>query len=557
MMEWSLPTRWRWRFVAALLCFVGVIISRHEDPTVLSPSVSSLAEETRSSAGCEACRSSALTKLGFTSKEGWRWPSEKEAAAGEFAKDLMRRLLEIHRAGLPGSVLEFERREDIGSEVWAALDLSEGTAYAPRAVCQRVAACSDPNDRDDGSWSSVRVSHAHASRGYPYVRVSRVYQGPALAGYEYNALFKYRWQEFQLASQVYEVVPGRATRVAGVDVWLPSMGEGSVGVWIADPCVSSEFVLCALGALFRTYERTPALLNAMASRVDYWAIWGDNLYDLTGELSREFFDRLSDETLSRILMTTAGNHDYFVDGSPKVATINDQYGNGFMQFYAQDAVAALRGDVFNFSVDPDRTFATHDNATLAVKAAKADISNFVWWHLMGNVAYVGFSSAYDFATTRPYMRDACAWARDTYDAGLAQLVVLAAHWSANDDGAQYGMSAPSMYDRAAAGELGADCERLAAIDRLKFVEGHTHCNEVVVERTGFVVAGQGMSDCGQYAIAVLDTRNATAKLVNFPLADTRGFDQYDIVFDCFLKATNLVADCGYLGEIWLDQSLDR
>merc|ERR1712151_331972 len=90
-------------------------------------------------------------------------------------------------------------------------------------------------------------------------------------------------------------------------------------------------------------------------------------------------------------MTVTGNHDYWVMGSPAIASWLDQCANGHMQFYAQDSKAAeglMSGNSsspFDFSVDPHR---------LGVGCNLPAFSNAFWYNQVGNVGFLGQSGAY-------------------------------------------------------------------------------------------------------------------------------------------------------------------
>ena len=94
--------------------------------------------------------------------------------------------------------------------------------------------------------------------------------------------------------------------------------------------------------------------------------------------------------------------------------------------------------------------------------------------------------------------------------------------------------------------------------RLKFIMGHTHCNEVVKNATGFMVAGQGMEGCGNFGIPVLDTTGDKAELSYFPLNDlgNRGSDQFGALLSCIKE--NGFSGCASLASKtgpWLSQAL--
>merc|ERR1719181_2562942 len=96
---------------------------------------------------------------------------------------------------------------------------------------------------------------------------------------------------------------------------------------------------------------------------------GDLFYDPSGKVTREFFKDLSLEASSKVLGTTLGNHDFWFGGSPPGGS-GDSFGNGHIQWYAQDTVASLADpkQPFNFSMNPS----TH---------RVVSIDNTVWYNV--------------------------------------------------------------------------------------------------------------------------------------------------------------------------------
>lgn len=103
-----------------------------------------------------------------------------------------------------------------------------------------------------------------------------------------------------------------------------------------------------------------------------------------------------------MFLSTAGNHDYWALGLPTLAAHSDQFGNGFMQYYAQDTIAAKDNSTYflDFSVDPDK----HGG-----EARLPNPANFNFYTQIGNLAYIGFSGAYSFDATKKYFQEACDW----------------------------------------------------------------------------------------------------------------------------------------------------
>jgi hypothetical protein len=76
------------------------------------------------------------------------------------------------------------------------------------------------------------------------------------------------------------------------------------------------------------------------------------------------------------MASVPGNHDFWINAAPVYHTPNDQLGNGFMQWYGQDAAAAVSSEAsgqtspYDFSVNPDGEDA--DEYSIP------PVSNFFW-----------------------------------------------------------------------------------------------------------------------------------------------------------------------------------
>ena len=110
--------------------------------------------------------------------------------------------------------------------------------------------------------------------------------------------------------------------------------------------------------------------------------------DQDGRLTKAIFDRLSLAVKSKVLLTTAGNHDLWVCGGPSCGDEYDQAGYGFAQYYGQDVVGSgrtaggsARPDFLSFGVDPDegKAFKTFQN----------NYTNFAQYHTVGNLGFIG------------------------------------------------------------------------------------------------------------------------------------------------------------------------
>jgi len=213
------------------------------------------------------------------------------------------------------------------------------------------------------------------------------------------------------------------------------------------------------------------------------------------------FGCISLEAKSKILLTVPGNHDYWVMGTPLLGRKKDQCGNGYLQFYAQDAkasenvTAGNKAVPYDFSVNPGDLSTNSLSALWGCKLPTAH--NFWWYNQIGNVGLIGQSGAYSLDDTKPFMAEACEWVAQ--QSGL-QLVVLFGHWDVDGLGADSEMAMPKWYTEMA---TYPGCKEFNERGMLKFIMGHTHCNsphprgEVGV---GFRVAGFGMaSSCANYA----------------------------------------------------------
>jgi hypothetical protein len=272
--------------------------------------------------------------------------------------------------------------------------------------------------------------------------------------------------------------------------------------------------------------------------LDYWMLYGDLFYDQAGGITREFFSGLTSAS-SSVLGVTLGNHDYWVMGHPGAAQHADSFGNGHMQWYAQDTMGAKLQESrpFDFSQNPD-------------EYKIVDISNTFWYYTMGNVALIGFSNAYDWEDTKPYFEEACQWVKDTNPA----LVFLIGHWNGQNGGCSAGMATEDAFTRV---KKIAGCDTLGT--RLKFVEGHKHCNQVKEPNTGYVLGAFGFADSdtscnGAFGLPILDTRNGWARLYYFELGvQGKRTEDFDKIIDCF--KTKGYSECTHYAQVWMEEDL--
>jgi len=359
----------------------------------------------------------------------------------------------------------------------------------------------------------IRVTKGLGSKGYEMVRLSVVASSPDVAPdfpFSYRGQFKYRWTQNYLLSSLLSLQPGENTfRLAGqsIKIDLPAEDSGIRGFFVSDPCFSSKYVVCSYSSTFQTLERSTKLLNAAFEdeSMNLLGILGDNFYDQDGEISKDFFSRVSQNVKRRFWMVVNGNHDNWVCGFPACGGRSDNFGIGQMQYYPMDSVASGEGNkLFDF-VDPDGN--RHWNSFLN------NGTNFFFYHKLGNVGFLGYSGAAQYEETLPQLHAACNY----FAKSKPEVIFLLGHWNNPGDGCPNSMSVPSMYETL---RTIPDCKPLQS--RLKYMDGHEHCNYVQAahgdNKYGFMIGGHGMADINcrpQYGFAYLDTTGGSLKLHYF------------------------------------------
>jgi hypothetical protein len=364
-----------------------------------------------------------------------------------------------------------------------------------------------------------------------------------------------------LESTVVSLVPGsnhlsvmsaEGTPIQSFDVNMPEQGSGIRGLILSDPCFSGRWVDCKYGS-WDALNRTVLLLNALAESgdIDFFAILGDNFYDQDGRLTSAVWRGLSPAFKSSFLVSTPGNHDIWVAGGPgPTADQYDQYGYGFMQWYAQDSLAAGASDgtqdgatVFNFSAAP----AVPDPNKL-----NNAVDNFLLYHQIGNVgiiAYVGGGA--NITELTPGLQKACTFMGAS--ASTIEQVLLLGHWNGPGAGCPAESATPNVRN------LIASLPGCAGFgNALRFVDGHTHCNQKQGTE-GFLIGGHGMSGCGQVGFMLVDTTAPVASAgaaappssmrVSYFEERTASVDRFDEVLACIKQSG--VSGCTRLAEAWL------
>merc|ERR1712100_588839 len=123
------------------------------------------------------------------------------------------------------------------------------------------------------------------------------------------------------------------------------------------------------------------------------------------------------------------------------------------------------------------------------------------------------------------------------------------HWDGDNMGCASGMATPEAYSKLVSVP---GCSALSS--KIKYFEGHTHCNHVTNTNTGFMIGAFGMSGCGDFGLPVLDTRGGEAKLWYFGLGSGgRRNSNWDTVLGCI--RANGVSGCTQYASPWMQQSL--
>jgi hypothetical protein len=223
----------------------------------------------------------------------------------------------------------------------------------------------------------LRLSKGFGSRGYSALRVSSI--GTDVDSvkpddfFAYAAPFQHRWTNFTLRTTILDRVPYGESQVetplGNFTARLPQQGAGVRGLIMGDPCfVFGSFHPCTCGT------RIARVLNAVAPSSDFRALLGDNFYDRDGSKTALLYSMLNPRAKETLQLAVPGNHDFWEAGEELLLSDHDQFGNGFMQAYAQDVAASLlnSSSPFDFTRNPD-----HHHV--------ASGDNFFFYHSIGNL----------------------------------------------------------------------------------------------------------------------------------------------------------------------------
>ncbi|CAE7491601.1 desi1 [Symbiodinium microadriaticum] len=453
--------------------------------------------------------------------------------------------------------------DDIMCSKFATSEITYDSQQSARSECESLGYCkvnkkqqwrgTKSRNAESDNLLDIRISKAYGSKGYDQVRVSVISNESITSDlFTYSEQFKYRWTYNVLNTGMLTVEPGKNTEItiAGqtFNIRIPEENSPIRGVVVADPCFSNDYVWCSYGDDFDTFNRSTLLLNAIHAHddSDFWMVLGDNFYDQTGEITAEWFAALSPETKSRVYGSVPGNHDFWILSAPRVwMPQQDQLGNGFMQFNAQDVAASAADPTspipYDFSSNPDAEDGDAENLPPA--------ADFFWYYKLGNIGLVGYSGGHSYSSMRTYFEESCSYMA----ASDVSAVLLMGHWNSPGLGCPSEMNVPATY-RQIVEDIPA-CKSIE--DKLKYMMGHEHCNKVVEKDVGFMVAGQGMTasaPCGgNYGLPVVDTHNGTFTVYFFDIAQLNEYDNFDDIYDCIVQSG--VSNCYHLATVWSDVPL--
>jgi hypothetical protein len=249
----------------------------------------------------------------------------------------------------------------------------------------------------------LRLSKGFGSRGYNSVRVSSISNDAETVKpdefFAYAAPFQHRWTNLTLRSALLHNLPlGEslvATPLGNFTMRLPEQGAGVRGLIMGDPCfINGSFHPCTCGT------RVARILNAVAPSSDFRALLGDNLYDRDGSKTTLMYSMLTLRAKETLQLVVPGNHDFWEAGEELLLKEYDQFGNGFMQVYAQDVQASLLNSSapYDFSLNPNHH-----------RVASGD--NFFFYHSIGNIGWIGLSNHHK--TSHSQLRTACSYMRSS------------------------------------------------------------------------------------------------------------------------------------------------
>jgi hypothetical protein len=289
------------------------------------------------------------------------------------------------------------------------------------------------------------------------------------------------------------------------------------------------------------------LNSALAGdNLDFWMLLGDNFYDQNGVLSDLMFSALSADVKRKFSAMVVGNHDCWIAGGPDKSDEYDQHGIGMMQYYALDTQSSLHDDVnfLDFSIDPDKVQQWNKSLNKA--------SNLFWYNMLGDVGFIGVAGAFPEEEVGPYLDQACQWLGTV--SPRPNWVFLFGHWNGGGDNwcnpCPY-MDTPDIYRRLLSTP---GCKEFGS--RLKYQDGHVHCNQIqeldphTQDAVGLMIGASGMDGCSQYGFEYMESSNGRLQIYYFELDNDSGLHQSEPVLECIRKVG--LPNCLHFATLWFD-----
>jgi len=263
------------------------------------------------------------------------------------------------------------------------------------------------------------------------------------------------------------------------------------------------------------------------------------------------------------LQVVIGNHDIAAKGFFDAGDLaHDQYGHGFMQFYAQDTLASTvrhpfwrDQPLFNFTITPDNAQPLLGKKKDEPQQFNNDQSNFFWYHKIGNLGFVGYSGVGDLNRTLADFQQACAYFAGSPPPGG---IFILGHWNHANAGVSPGMETPAIRRRV------LEMKGCDIGDSLRYIDGHVHCNLVQekgdLQPVGFMSGARGMIDyhcLPTMGFTFIDSsRDNKLRIFHFHEHGelVKPGEGYSAIFDCVTKTGSLFA-CTHLAELWLEADL--
>jgi len=227
------------------------------------------------------------------------------------------------------------------------------------------------------------------------------------------------------------------------------------------------------------------------------------------------------------------------------------------QWYAQDVLAGLGAE---------GTFLDFGGGGPDVMQDWGGINNHAnnsfFFHTLGNLGFIGYNGGAEPAQQLSYFSEACAYMGQAEPAA----VFLLGHWYDASSGCPVGADVPEVHTLLL---TLPGCSTLGT--KLKYMDGHTHCNHaggantplppptspvssfegtrrVGDEEVGFMIGGHGMAGCSQYGFTLIDSTNGSLSVRYFEERSPAA-DNFAEILGCV--QTHGASGCVHLARTWL------